>query len=275
MANEGAQGAGDGAPAGDPKDGSGKFVPPSDGSWIPKVRHDEAVNAERGRVSRLEAEIAALRLAQQKQPVHDEEPAKRYTRAELDAAVTAQTITAEQREEVWAKQIREDAKREAKAEVLGTVRAERQQERVETDLNEYKALAPEIMEEGSETRQRIHEEFQYLIGLGDPGGQNDPRTLQTQLKAIRAVLGPVDKLRTAKSARRETEAHEETGGSSGGASGRTRSAPKTGWDSLDKRQKDYYDAKISAGLYKDRAAVEAELKFSRTANSPRKAGARA
>lgn len=271
MANDGAQ-PGDGAPGGGSGEpGSGKFVPPTDGSWIPKVRHDEAVNAERGRVSRLEAENAALRLAQQKQPEH-EDSAKRYTKAELNAAVEAKTITADQAEEVWAKQIREDAKREAKAEVLGTVRAERQQERVETDLNEYKALAPEIMEDGSETRLRIHEEFQYLVGLGDPGGANDPRTLQTQLKAIRAVLGPVEKLRTAKSARRETESHEETGGGSSGGS-RRRSEPKTAWDALDKRQRDYYEAAISKGQYKDKAAVEAELKYSRKAD--RKAGARA
>lgn len=269
---DGAQ-PGDGAPGGGSGEpGSGKFVPPSDGSWIPKVRHDEAVNAERGRVARLEAENAALRLAQQK-PQEQDEPAKRYTKAELNAAVQASQITAEQSDEIWAKQIREDAKREAKAEVLGTVRAERQQERIDQDLNEYKRLSPEIMEEGHETRQKIHDEFQYLVGLGHPGAANDPRTLQTQLLAIRAVLGPLERLKTAKSARREAEAHEETGGNSGAAP--RRQGPKTGWDSLDKRQKDYYEAAINKGMYKDRAAVEAELKYSRTAAASRKAGARA
>jgi len=266
MENEGAQ-SGDGATGGDQsKDGSGKFVPPSDGSWIPKVRHDEAVNAERGRVARLEAELAALRLAQQRQPEKDEEPAKRYTKAELNAAVSSQTITADQADEIWAKQIREDAKREVKAEVLGIVEANLAQERVGTDLEEYKRLAPEIMEDGSETRQRVREEFDYLVSMGHAGKVEDPKTLQTQLLAIRAVLGPIDKLRTAKSARRDTESHEETGGASAG--GQRRQA-KSAWDSLDKRQKDYYEAKIRDGMYKDKAAVEAELKFSRKPHSGR------
>lgn len=270
MAEEGAHSADDGATAGGSDDsGSKKFVPPSDGSWIPKVRHDEAVNAERARLARVEAELAALRQAQQKTV---DQPAKRYAKAELDAAVAASQITSAQADEIWATQIREDAKREAKAEVLGAVRAERAQERVDTDLEEYKRLDPTIMEEGSETRTRVREEFEYLGSMGHATAAGDPRTLQTQLLAIRAVLGPIDKLRTAKSARRETESHEETGGSTGAS--QRRQGPKTAWDALEERQKTYYETAIRNGLYKDKAAVEAELKYTRKPNSPRRSGAR-
>jgi hypothetical protein len=267
MANEGAQ-PGDGATGGDQsKDGSGKSSG-EDKDFVPKSQFLAALKSANEKNHALEVQIAELR-GKQSTAAHkvDDEP-KRYSRAELSTAVEAKTITADQAEEIWAKQIREDVKREVKAEVLGVAEANRKLERVETDLNEYKRLAPEIMEEGSETRQKVREEFEYLVGLGNPGAADDPKTLQTQLLAIRNALGPLDKLRTAKSARRETEAHEETGGSSGSGS-RRRSEPKTAWEALDKRQKEYYEGAISKGLYKDKAAVEAELKFSR------KAGARA
>jgi hypothetical protein len=270
MDNDGAQGADDGAAAGGSgESGSKKFVPPSDGSWIPKVRHDEAVNAERARLARVEAELAALKQAQVKAT---EQPVKKYTRQEVNAAVASQAITAEQAEDILAKQLREDAIVEAERRILGKVEAKRAQERVDTDLEEYKRLDPSIMEEGSETRQRVREEFEYLVGLGNEGAAGNPKTLQTQLLAIRAVLGPLDKLRTAKSARRETESHEETGGSTG--SGQRRTESKGAWDKLDQRQKSYYEAAIREGLYKDRKAVEAELSYTRKPNSPRRSGAR-
>jgi hypothetical protein len=249
--------AGDGAPAGDSEDESKKFVPPKDGSWIPKARFDDALNAEKGRNARLEAELAALKVAHERKSPADE-PQKRYTKAELNAAVQAGQITADVSDEIWAKQIREDATREAETRVLGTVRAEQRQERINSDLNEYKRLAPEILDDGHETRQKIRDEFNYLVTtLGSP------KTVETELAAIRAVLGPIERLKTARSARREAEAHEETGGS-GGEGAPRRGSAKTGWDALDARKKSYYEGAIAKGLYKDRKAVLEELEFARS-----------
>jgi hypothetical protein len=257
---------GDGATGGDQGKPGSKSTPSGDDKeFVPKSQFLAALRSANEKNQALEVQIAEMRGRQSAGVVQVDEP-KRYTKAELNAAVEAKQITSEQSDEIWAKQIREDAKREAREEILSVTKAERQQERVETDLNEYKQLAPEIMEEGSEVRKRVQDEFNYLVSLGNPGAANDRRTLQTQLLAIRAALGPLDKLRTAKSARRETETHEETGGG-GSGSGQRRGAPKTAWDQLDKRQRDYYDGQISKGMYADRAAVEAELKFSRSANS--------
>lgn len=265
---------GDGAPGGDTsKDVSGKTKPSGDEKeFVPKSQFLAALKSANDKYQALEVRFAELSGRQSASVQKADEP-KRYTRTELNAAVEAKTITADQAEEVWAKQIREDVKREVREEVLGATEAKRALERVETDLNEYKQLAPEIMEDGSETRQKVREEFDYLVGtLGEPGAAGDPGTLKTQLKAIRAVLGPIEKLRTAKSARRDTEAHEET--SSGGGTQRRSSGPKTAWDGLDQRQKAHYQKMIDQGFYKDKAAVEAELKFTRTPNS-RRSGARA
>lgn len=255
--------AGGGAPAGESlKQGDPGYVAPKDGDkdFVPKAQFLAALNsAERkyaGQIQALEVQLAELRGRQSAGEARKDEP-KRYTKAELNAAVQANQITADVADEVWAKQIREDAKNEAKREVLEDVRAERRQERINSDLNEYKRLAPEILDDGHETRQKIRDEFNYLVTtLGNP------QTVETELAAIRAVLGPIERLRTARSARRETEAHEETGGGSGGGEGGRKA--KTGWDALDARKKSYYEGAIAKGLYKDKAAVLDELKYAKT-----------
>lgn len=248
--------AGTGAPAGESGEPGSKTLPPKDEKdYVPKAQFLAALKSATDKYHALEVKLAELQgkaAASEKQA----DTPKRYTKAELNAAVQAGQITADVADEVWAKQIREDAKAEATRDVLGTVRAERRQERINSDLAEYKRLDPSVMEEGSETRQKIRESFEYLTGtLGYPA------TLETELAAIREVLGPLERLKTARSARRETEAHEETGGA---GEGQQRKSAKTGWDALDARQKAHYDKLIGQGVYKDRKAVEEELKFART-----------
>jgi hypothetical protein len=250
--------AGDGAPAGESlKPGDPGYVAPKDGDkdYVPKAQFLAALKSANEKYQALEVQLAEMKGRQSAGEDKADQP-KRYTKAELNAAVQASQITADVADEVWAKQIREDAKNEAKREVLDVVRAEKRQERINSDLAEYKRLAPEILDDGHETRQKIRDEFNYLVTtLGSP------QTVETELAAIRAVLGPIDRLKTARSARREAEAHEETGG--GGGGGGEGRKTKTGFDALDKRTRDYYDGQIAKGLYKDRKAVEEELKFAR------------
>jgi hypothetical protein len=109
------------------------------------------------------------------------------------------------------------------------------------------------MAQGSEIRDRIQQEYTYLLGLGDKHCE------ATQLKAIRAVLGPVEKLKAAKSGRTSHEGHRETGG--GGGAG-----PRGGQGNLklSAKERTHYEGKVGPGkLYKDWKAVEDELKFAR------------
>lgn len=264
MAEEGGAGAKaeSGASAASPlKPGDEGYVPPKDEKeFVPKTQFLAALHNANQKYDALARQFEELK-AQGSKPA---ESAKRYTIAELNAAVRAEQITQGQADELYAKQTREDLKDEVTREVLSTVNSEARQERVGVDLSEYKRLAPEIMDEGSEVRAKVAEEFQYLVGIGQP------RTLQTELAAIRAVLGPLEKLRVARSARREEESHEETGG--GGESRNSRKA-KSLVDTLTAREKDYYDGMIKKGQYKDWKAVEAELQFARP-ETRRKAGAR-
>jgi len=182
---------------------------------------------------------------------------KQYTRADLNALVAAGQITQEQADAQMDHQTREGARADAKAVATETVTAAQRKERVDTEIARYKAVAPEILDDAHETRQRIKEEFQALVQLGD-----DPRELATQLKAIRAVLGPVEKLERARNGKPAHESHRETGGGGGDQGGKKKTGDGTlTYDSLSQREKDHYDRGIQSGLYKDKAAVNEELKF--------------
>ena len=77
---------------------------------MPKVRMDEATGELKDRIRQLEARLdAAPREKPADQP-------KRWTRAELNAAVEARQITQDQADDVLDRQIREAAKLASKAE---------------------------------------------------------------------------------------------------------------------------------------------------------------
>lgn len=190
---------------------------------------------------------------------------KQYTRAELKAAVAAGQITEEQSDEVWSAQIAERVKNEVTKQVLDNVNSGTQKNRVISDLSEYKKLAPEILEDGNEIRMKISGEFNSLIEDGHPN------SLETERLAIRMVLGPIEKLRIAKSARLDNENFDHSTGN--GAENRNSGKNKTLVDSLTTREKEYYDGMIKKGQYKDWKEVEAELAFA-SPEVRRKSGAR-
>ena len=118
------------------------------------------------------------------------------------------------------------------------------------------------MDEGSELRDKIKAEFNYLVrDLGEPG--TGPDLIKTQLKAIRAVLGPLDKLEKASSARRAQESHEEGGSGGGKPNNPGGGSSKKLVDHLKGEAKDYYANLVKKGVYKDWDAVEKELKYAR------------
>lgn len=251
--------AGGGASGGGEDEGGGK---PKD-EVVPKTQFIAAINSANEKHKR---EMQALRdemdmklaaIAAKPAPT---ESAKRYTRVELNAMVEARQITQEQADAQMDFQTREDAKSDAKRVATETVTAAQQKERVETEIARYKAVAPEILDDAHETRERIKVEFKALVGLGD-----DSRALATQLKAIRAVLGPVEKLERALNGKPAHESHREFGGGDGGSQGKKKSPDGAlTYDDLSPREKAHYDKGIQTGLYKDKAAVNAELKFAKS-----------
>ena len=222
---------------------------------VPKKQFVAALNeAERKR----EREIAALRTefegklaAATAKPA---ETAKRYTKAELKAAVAADQITQDQADAQWEKQIREETLAEARQETHATVTAVERSKEIDAQISRYKAAAPEILDDSHETRQSIRTEFQALVALGD-----DPKDVATQLKAIRAVLGPVEKLEKARSGTNVHDTHHETGGGGDGGTGKKKTGKLV--DKLNAETRKYYEKRIEQGVNKDWADVESELKY--------------
>lgn len=235
--------SGGGSPDGDQgkKGGDEELIP---------VNRFKAALADQERRLREEfrAEIETIKA----KPV---EKAKHYTKAELNAAVEASQITREQADDLWDNQTREQARQEARQVASETISAAERARTVTDQISRYKAVAPEILDEANDTRQRIRAEFNELVSLGD-----DPRQLSTQLKAIRAVLGPIGTLEKARSGKASHESHRETGGGSGGSR-----PSKDLKDTLTEVQRKHYQKGIDSGRYKDWKEVGEELKYAKRA----------
>lgn len=247
---------GSGAPSGESKDS--KDDKSDDGEFVPVGRLKAALSAQERKhesaMDAMRAEFEAFKAGAQSGSPQQGQP-KRYTRAELKAAVSAEQITQDQADDIWVKQAKEETRDEVLAAVRDDASRRTQQEQIDNDLTEYKRLAPEIKDKTSDKFEQISAEFQYLCKRGSPNN------LATELAAIRAVLGPLDKLKTAKAERRAENHEEQSGGE--GKGDKQQKAGKKLVDTLSPREKKHYEGMIDKGHYKDWADVEKELGFAR------------
>ena len=258
--------AGDGAAGGgSPEGGQGKK--PEDGDVVPKTQFIAAINSANAKYNALEAKFNELVAKVEAKPAEIEQP-KEYTRAELNAMVEARTITQDQADAQMDAQAARRAEAAATRVATETVTSAQRKERVDTEIARYTAVAPEILDDAHETRQAIKTEYQYLIGLGDKP------SVETQLKAIRSVLGPVEKLERARNGKSDHVSHREDGGGGGEGGGRKAKDGPLTYDDLSQREKAHYDKGLQSGRYKDKAEINAELKFANS-RTRTKYGARA
>lgn len=260
MADAGAS-AGNGQPGnGAPGNGSPDGGEPKDGELEEKFekRIKAALANQRShyesQLSNVRAEFESFKAgAGSNTPAPKKDEPKRFTRAELSAAVEARQITQDQADEAWAGQVEKDATDRATRTALAAVDDRQKKERVDSEIAKYTALKPEILQKGSELRQQVTDEYKSLVASGSPEG------VPTELAAIKAVLGPLTKLEKAAGARREADPDQQGGGNDG------RPAKKSGngklVDTLSPREKEHYEKGIKAGRYKDWTEVESELKY--------------
>ena len=254
------------AERGDAAGGDGEPAPKKDKQGdddvVPKSQFLAAIHSANEKYSALEARLNAVIEAGQKKA---DPPPKHYTRTELNAAVQANQITQEAADQVWDDQIRAEARSEAATVSTEIVTRAQRKERVDSDISRYVALTPDVMVQGSETREKVAKEYNFLVSLGDP------KTPETELKAMRAALGPIESLELAHSGTTRHETHRETGdaGGSGGKPG-----GKKFEDTLSQREKAHYQKGIDSGRYKGWDEVKAELAFANP-NTRRKYGAMA
>lgn len=239
------------------------FVPPEDGSWVPKERLDEATGKLKDQLSTqtgllTEAREKAARLEGQ---LATEKPEPTYTRPQLLALVEEGKLSQGEADVAWEQQLETRIEKKFDKKLDQYTTAAQTQSQITAQVATYKELMPDLMRD-SEDRSKVQAEYQYLMGIGQPP------TVATELAAIRSVFGDIETLKKTKQSLKQAETYQETGGG-----GRPDDAKKGVLKTLSQRETDYYEAGIKKGMYKDWAAVEEELKFANN-NIRKKHGAK-
>lgn len=122
------------------------------------------------------------------------------------------------------------------------------------EIEAYKAIVPDVVSFGSESRQKVEREFAYMVQvLGMPNNQ------KTELLALRSAFGDVDiakKRFAAKQTITPREPFMETHSPQS-----SKPSTKDFSSTLSPEKKAHYEKMLRNGQYKDWAEVEAEEKW--------------
>ncbi len=226
---------------------------------------DEEVKELKEEVSRLrqQASSQATALAAQARPPQAPPPPKVatktvYTLTELQQMVDKGTISEKSRDDIIIQQTRDEARSEMQSEIDQRFANLQASQTITQQIEAYTDAQPDILKEGSPTRARVQEEYDFLISLGE---SSDSKA--TELKALRAAFGSPDKI---KERRPRRTTHAETGGVGRGGADRASPAgddvPAPLRDNA--KLKYHYDALIQRGVYKGYQDPDllAEMKYS-------------
>ena len=225
----------------DDKKALAAFVPPTDGSWVPRERFD-AVNFE---VQRLREEVQTVKTVD-KLPI-----TPKHSRAQLLEMVEDGDISQTEADSRWETQIEERVAQRFE----DTLKARDTQRGQEAILQDYIKALPELDVQNSEIAIKVGTEFNYMtktLGM--------PETEGTMAAAIRTIVGPLSSLVTGKARTKVPDSFSDTQGSSG--SDEFTSKDKWFLD-LGARQKAYYKKAVDRGGYADWDAVKKELEYKR------------
>lgn len=190
---------------------------------------------------------------------------REYSVSELDQAVAANQITMQQRDQIFAQQIENKARATARAEASQIIETTTRENSLDSELQQYATVSRELTQDGSPLRQRVASEFEYLVQRGAP------RDLSTELAAVRAVMGPIERARSyAQGRTRGADASQDSYGSRS-MSPRERRVEDQ-FSRMAPAQKQFYEKHINSGLYADKAAVLAELNWKRGGRSSNNGG---
>ncbi len=209
----------------------------------------QGMMAEREKRQQLELEVRELKGKMDAYSKKADAP-KAYTREELNALVDDGKLDRARADQIMDAQLERNVKERVSADVVSAMQTQRRDERVQAELDRYLDVIPDVQTTGSEARQKVEQEFQYLVSLGDAPDK------ATELKALRSVFGPANKLQKSQPTR---ETHQETGGSTpdGDTGGQHDDDVPKG---LTAAQRAYYKPLVERGMYKGWKAVTEELK---------------
>lgn len=254
-------------------DGSAGGSPPADGKWVPKERLDEVLASNKTlgeRLATLEGRLTERDRQSQTPPVTSAPPKeeKIYTRAQLQAAVSAGQITQDKADEIYFDQVERRLIGKVETITSTAIGTLTKQTTLESELAAYRTAKPEaFLDNGNADRAKVKAEFDYLTSrLGHAS------TVETELAALRAAFGPADKLRAVNERHQDPQSHSEVMGGAGNRGGdqgtdeENAGRPPKG---LSRDVRAYYENGISRGVYRDWNAVRKELKHAKPGLSQR------
>jgi len=221
-----------------------EFVPPTDGSWVPRDR----LNAETDKRKALEGNVEELRqeVAGLKQP-----QVKVYSEQELQSYVDAGQITDAQMQKQLRQQDNATTRTSLKSEITAEIRAEAKDEKLSAQISAYTRKVPDLDVDGTEAASRVEKVYKFNTNeCGMPKGRG------AMLAALRQVYGPAETLQL--KGQPVVETYSETGGGSGASPPPNSEGKPKG---LSAREDAYYSSKVGTALYPTWKDVEKELSF--------------
>lgn len=206
----------------------------------------EESQREREERIRLEERLKALEDRRQEQP--------RLTWANYQSAIDAGQISQADAMARWTDQVKREAKEEAVREVDTHLRTTTRVATVTSEIDRYTKAIPGLNQHGSEDRVKVEQEFNYLVQRGA-----DPKSLATEVAALRAAHGSIERVEQAAAAKRTTtrEPFMETHSSTHKPQTKTTDPIKN----LDEAKRKYYQNQIDKGRYADWKEVAEELTY--------------
>ncbi len=225
-----------------------------DAQMIPKERLDAVLGKLRG----LEGDIASVRetnanLQGQLDAGNKTAAPREYTSVELAQAVVNQEISQADADTIRDTQLENRIVAKVAETVATTTASQARATTVQADKVRYIEAYPDILVDGTELRSRVQEEYAFLTGT-----MGHPASAETDVLAMRAVVGPSSKIGKVKKATPLREVDEQ--GGSGGDNPPNEGDKKV---KLSSDEKAYYTPMVGKGkMYPTWDDVHAEMKFS-------------
>ena len=217
--------------------------------WVPFPRAQRmAENAARG-----ERETADKRITNLEKRVteRNDQPAREYTRVELQGFVESGRINQNDANALWDQQLEAKVFRNVETKLDARLTSDSRAVAVKSQVDRYKELVPDMLLPDSETRQKVETEFKALVALGQPN-HTEQGGLNTELLALRNVFGPAEALRQS---RTELQTHQESG-ARGAVDDEDGDLTKDGWPKgMSARQRAYNDILLRKGVIKSKDEV--------------------
>ena len=234
-------------------DGAGSEGRKSDDQeMVPRARLDQVIANNH----RLETEVARTqgRVDALLEQGSKGDGGKEHSASELRRMIEDEEITQGQADDIIQKQTNERITKRVDEKVHERVSAAANKSKIDNEINRYIEAQPDAAAEGSDIHTKVSTEYRYLLGIGHEDNA------ATQLSALRAALGPVERLNMASPGKGERETHQEN---TGGGGGEDPPGEQEGvWPKgMNKGHRDYYTDLINKGILSDRQAAIDEFNY--------------